>query len=174
MYLQNLARLLSIDPTNPYSIIPSSHLTSEPNATDSYQNLLFSILHFHTLTNHYPTHITIISHAFKRPRFLDLHIPAIRWPSERVTYVGIDPPENVTSRESLERGERERGYGVWKRDLYGVGEVLGGKRRQRGWREGEPEGLGEGVEEGVRGLLGWRGGASGVEGFGVRLPWDGH
>ncbi|KAL6721370.1 hypothetical protein ACLMJK_000473 [Lecanora helva] len=163
--------LSSPSPSNPYTHLPTTHLTHDPHATDSYQNLLFSLLHFRTLTHTYPSHITIISHAFKRRRFLELHLPGIRWPRDRVTYVGIDPPECVTSKSSLEEGEERRGYGVWKGDLYGVGEVLGGKRVGRGWREECLGGLGEGVEEGVRGLLGWRGGESGVEVYGGDLPW---
>ncbi|KAK0517448.1 hypothetical protein JMJ35_000603 [Cladonia borealis] len=68
---------------------PYQHtLHPEPYATDSYQNTLFSLLLFRRLTNHYPNHITIISHDFKRARFLELHIPAIRWPKDRVNFIG--------------------------------------------------------------------------------------
>lgn len=90
-----------------------------------------------------------------------------------MSFVGIDPPEAVTPRRVLERGEEERGWGAWRRDLYGVGEVLGGKRSGRGWVEEKGERLGEGLGEGVKGLLAWKGGESGVEIFGGRLPWDG-
>ncbi len=100
---------------------------------------------------------------------MNLHIPALKYPIDRVRYIGIDPPESVTSQESLRKGEEEKGYGVWKGDWYGVGDVLGRKRRERGWVEGVLEG---GMGEGVRGLLGWRGGGSGVEVFGGRVPWD--
>lgn len=87
-------------------------------------------------------------------------------------FIGIDPPESVSPRRLLEEGERERGWGVWRGDLYGGGELLGGKRRGRGWRD-EVEGLvGEGCEEDVRGLLEWGGGRTGVEVFGGALPWD--
>lgn len=78
----------------------------------------------------------------------------------------------MTGKESLEKGERERGYGVWKGDLYGVGDLLGGKRAQRGWEEGCLEEMGRGVEEVVRGLLVWRGGDGGTEIFGGKLPWE--
>lgn len=147
-------------------------MSAETHATDSYQNLLFSILHFHTLTSSYPTHITLISHAFKRARFLDLHCPAILWPLSKLTYIGIDPPEDVTPRKELEKGERERGYGVWDGDLYGVGSVLGKKREQRGWEDCALEVVGKGKEERVDGLLKWRGGADGKEVYRGRLPWD--
>ena len=74
----------------------------------------------------------------------------------------------------MDEGERARGWGVWRGDLYGVGELLGGKRRGRGWRDEVKEIVGEGCEEGVRGLLGWGGGRTGVEVFGGALPWDGN
>lgn len=46
------------------------------------------------------------------------------------------------------------------------------KRSERGWKD-EVEGIvGEGCEEGVRGLLGWDGGRTGVEVFSGALPWD--
>lgn len=103
---------------------------------------------------------------------MELHIPAIRFPKQRVTFVGIDPPESVTSQAELLKGEETSGYGVWKGDLYGVGEVLGKKRMQRGWEEGTLDVIGEGLEEGTRKLLHWRGGESGVEVYGGDLPWD--
>lgn len=86
-------------------------------------------------------------------------------------YVGIDPPETVTSPETLIKGENERGYGVWKGDLYGVGELLGEKRMQRGWDDKTVEMLGEGLEDGISELLRWTGGESGVEVYGGNLPW---
>lgn len=89
-----------------------------------------------------------------------------------LTYIGIDPPEDVTPRKELESGERERGYGVWEGDLYGVGSVLGGKRGKRGWEDGALEVVGKGKEEGVEGLLRWRGGAEGKEVYRGRLPWN--
>ncbi len=89
-----------------------------------------------------------------------------------MNFIGIDPPESVSPRRLLEEGERERGWGVWREDLYGMGELLGGKRRARGWRDEVKDIVGEGGEKGVRGLLGWGGGRDGVEVFGGTLPWD--
>ena len=99
-------------------------------------------------------------------------MPAIRWPKDRVNFIGIDPPESVSPRRLLEEGERERGWGVWREDLYGMGELLGGKRRGRGWMDEVKGVVGEGCEGGVRGLLEWGGGRAGVEIFGGALPWD--
>ncbi|KAI9805678.1 MAG: hypothetical protein M1833_005171 [Piccolia ochrophora] len=156
---------------------PCTHITTDPHALDSYQNLLFPILRHRRLTHRYPWHITLVSHAFKRRRFLDLHCAAIRWLVARVTFLGLDPPEEVTSRESLMKGEERRGWGVWRWDLYGVGEVLRGKRVGRDcWGTGGVEGLlndmgGDMELEEMRGLLEWEGGGSGVEVYQGRLPW---
>jgi hypothetical protein len=79
--------------------------------------------------------MTVISHGFKRRRFLDLHIPAIRFPLSRTAYIGIDPPFEPARMAQIEDGDRLRGYGAWERDLYGLGEVLRGKREKRGWEE---------------------------------------
>ncbi|KAL8725558.1 MAG: hypothetical protein Q9166_007281 [cf. Caloplaca sp. 2 TL-2023] len=154
-----------------------ARVTLESFSTDSYQNLLFSIIVFRQLQGTYPSHVTLISHAFKRPRFIDLHLSAIRWPANRFTYVGIDPPESVTSKKDLEEGERMRGYGLWKGDLYGVGAGLAGKRVARGWKERlmvknllwDLEGM---EREQVQGLLEWRGGTDGTEIYPEKLPWD--
>ena len=83
------------------------------------------------------------------------------------------------------RGESERGYKAWENDLYGTGELLYEKRRQRGWDEeafmtevlGEEkwEALGDGVER-VRdwlvALVRWRGGGGSGFLFQGKLPWD--
>lgn len=158
-----------------HRLLPHHHerMSAEIYASESYQNLLFSILHFHTLTFNYPTHITLISHAFKRARFLQLHCRAIRWPLTKFAYIGIDPPEDVTPRSVLEQEEKEKGYGVWEGDLYGAGSVIGGVRERRGWECGALEVVGKSKDHSVEGLLKWRGGADGKEVYEGRLPWDG-
>jgi hypothetical protein len=64
----------------------------EEQATDSYQNLLFSIFAFRRCHGYYPTQIIVITHSFKEQRFLSLHAKAIRWPSDRIRVLGINPP----------------------------------------------------------------------------------
>jgi hypothetical protein len=85
----------------------------------------------------YPKHLTLISHAFKRRRFVDLHLPAVHYPStaDRLEYIGIDPPMDETKRAAVEAGERFRGIEAWQQDPYGTGQVLTRKRRVRGWTE---------------------------------------
>lgn len=150
-----------------------ANIKIDPHATDSYQNLLFPLLFYISLFSRPPHSIILISHAFKHRRFLNLHLPAIRFPAEKLIYIGIDPPENVSPKKELEAGEEKRGYGVWKGDLYGVREVLREKREKRGWSKAEEETVLSSVsEKGPRGLLVWKGGLEGVEIYGGELPWD--
>ncbi|KAK5454265.1 hypothetical protein LTS15_006265 [Exophiala xenobiotica] len=132
-------------------------------ATDSYQNILLSLVQWplfvQQVLSHptsklpslkqstcgggempkpmpmpaWPTKLTIVSHGFKRARFLELHLPAIAWNREETVFVGIDPPFDNTRMAEIEEGDRLRGYGAWKGDLYGVGEGPRGKRVKRGW-----------------------------------------
>lgn len=135
------------------ALFSKGRLLLEEHATDSFQNLLFSILLYRQTTRAYPKQIRIITHAFKAKRFLDLHGPAIKWPSNRVQVQGIDP---IMSRQELDetiRGEEEFGYLPWVEDPLGTGEALNRKRQGRGWDPGLAKELGEGLEESVNNLL---------------------
>lgn len=118
-------------------------------ATDSYQNILFSLIQFplfvQELQRHtnntsqpmrFPDKISIVSHDFKRTRFLDLHLPALRWHRE-AAFIGINPPFDPVKMMEIEEGDRLRGFGAWKKDIYGSGAALAQKRRARGWNEDE-------------------------------------
>lgn len=91
-----------------------------------------------------------------------------------VAVIGINPPEEVTSLDSLMLGEESRGIGLWRKDLYGIGEDLAGKRRKRGWKSGMEEDVfvDQGLEEAVKQLMCWDGG-DGNEWFPRMngLPW---
>ncbi|KAL4895325.1 hypothetical protein BDV59DRAFT_173680 [Aspergillus ambiguus] len=165
---------------NPHNIIAETH------ATDSYQNVLFSILQFRLYTGTYPTRVTVVTHEFKRKRFMEYHFPAVglvplvsrreeRDDQARVNLIGINPPEQVTPVESLITGEEIRGIGLWKKDPYGVQPELAGKRVKRGWTEGMEEGLFVNVslESVVEELVRWNGGRNGNEWFPKleQLPW---
>jgi hypothetical protein len=52
-----------------------------------------------------------------------------------VEYVGINPPFTPRKIAGIEEGDRKKGYGVWKDDVYGNGTVLEEKRQSRGWDE---------------------------------------
>ncbi|SMY18812.1 unnamed protein product [Zymoseptoria tritici ST99CH_1A5] len=171
---QSYAKILRMHiSTLPASSQESIAYACENSAMDSYQNLLFSILLFHHLTHAYPAQVTVITHAFKTPRFLQLHGPAIKFPAHRLRGLGINPPFTAQEAEETEIGERERGYAPWKEDLYGVGEVLGRKRRERGWDdERVKDGWMDELSDEVRELLEWKGGSTGREIFPKALPWE--
>lgn len=166
--------------------INPSQVITETHATDSYQNVLFSLLRFRVYTGSYPARVTVVTHEFKRKRFMDFHFPAVglvpvtvssRQDAEnrRVGVIGINPPESVTPVESLIAGEEKSGIGLWSRDQYGVQTELTGKRLKRGWQAGVEDGLfvNVGLESVVEDLVRWDGGESGNEWFDKmeELPW---
>jgi hypothetical protein len=153
-----------------------SHLAArcgiETHATDSMQNLLFSLIRFKQLTGAYPAQATVITHAFKELRFLELHGPAIRYPGDRLRVFGINPPMTLAELRDVQNGERKRGYDPFLHDPYGAGGLLGDKRITRGWNSGAIEWIADGLGDGMKRLLEWKGGASGQETFNERLPWE--
>ncbi|KAL0778266.1 hypothetical protein CaCOL14_005919 [Colletotrichum acutatum] len=149
----------SSSPTYPS---PSSSSSSPPItslihtdtlALDSYHNILHSLLLFRRLYATYPRTLTIVSHAFKKPRIADGHCAAIGFPLDQVRYVGIDPPgmkgAGAASMTTMirKKDEDEDGGGddskagaiagvkhaadEWTVDPHGVGPSLAGKRRAR-------------------------------------------
>ncbi|BDD57161.1 hypothetical protein MAP00_002551 [Monascus purpureus] len=140
------------------SSISPDRLIAETHATDSYQNVLFSLVRFKEHTGSYPKKVTVVTHEFKRKRFMECHFPA----------VGLIP---LSKRE----GEERSGIGLWREDLYGVGTRLAGKRAKRGWHSGMEEELFVTVdlEPVVRELICWNGGETGNDWFPrmKELPW---
>lgn len=75
-----------------------------------------------------------------------------------VWFIGENPPEHISPLAELVDGEEKRGFGLWKVDLYGTGEVLGRKRKERGWNEYEEELVLQGErDEVVKRLVRWDG-----------------
>ncbi|PVV00865.1 hypothetical protein BB560_004736 [Smittium megazygosporum] len=105
-----------------------ARVLTEDFALDSYQNLLFSICRFHEITGNYPDHITVVGFDFKKRRFNDLHLKAIRYPKIRFTYVGVDPTTEI---ESSRSGELKYGYNPFKENLYGCSPFLESKKASR-------------------------------------------
>lgn len=137
----------------------------EEQALDSFANVLFSLLKFWKETGAWPEQITIISHAFKEERFMELHVSAIRFPREKLVFLGIDPDYmrvesteyDELRTEEVRRGSREKGYGEWERDPSGAGDVLSGKRKGRNpwgvtqrWFDSREEREGSGVRSMLR------------------------
>jgi hypothetical protein len=81
----------------------------------------------------WPQKLVIVSHDFKRSRFLDLHVPAIKAPLEIIEFIGIDPPFDHEQLRQVVEGDRLRGYGAWEQDPKGNGRLLSDKRALRGW-----------------------------------------
>jgi len=126
---------------------------SETDATDSYQNLLFSIIEFRKRVHHYPNTITVITHAFKSDRFLQLHGPAIRWPQDRLRVLGINPPFSQSELEQVQKAEHENAFALFRKDPHGNGRPLDDKRRERGWDERRLRDMSRGLEMSVKMLL---------------------
>jgi len=107
--------------------------TTEEFATDSFENLLFSIARFREVTGEYPRKITVVSFSFKRRRFETLHAHALRWPADRFAYVGVDPPASTgfNLQRSIE-GESKNAAAPFEKDPYGCySVVLQEKRKSR-------------------------------------------
>jgi hypothetical protein len=136
-----------------HQLYSKGRILLEEHATDSLQNLLFSIFLFRQTIGRYPKNIRVITHAFKSKRFLELHAPAIRWPKDRIQVQGLDPVMSSAEVDSTLGGEEKFGYGPWKQDPFGTGSVLSGKRKQRGWKDEQAEKLSKGLEESVVKLL---------------------
>ncbi|RAL01827.1 DUF218 domain protein [Aspergillus ibericus CBS 121593] len=164
--------------------ISPARVIAETHATDSYQNVLFSLLRFRLVTGMYPRKVTVVTHEFKRRRFEECHFPALglglgssagETGGVEVQVVGINPPEEVTPLASLVAGEEKSGIGLWKGDNYGVQRELMGKRVKRGWRKGVEDGVfvDVGLEKVVEELVRWDGGEMGNEWFPKmdQLPW---
>lgn len=94
---------------------------------------MFSICRFFEITGRYPDKITLVSFTFKEHRFVHMHAPALRWPSSRLDYIGVDP--SITSGFRLSeaaQGELENAAKPFESDPYGCHtEVLQEKRKQR-------------------------------------------
>ncbi len=145
----------------------------EQNATDSYQNLLFSLLIFRKEVGRYPEKITIITHAFKERRFLELHGPAIKFPAGRLRVQGINPPLRLAQLKEVEEGERRRGYAPFEQDLYGTRPPLSEKRKARRWSRDSIQTLRfDGMEPQVERLLYWTGEKGGNLIIDEPMPWE--
>ncbi|KAK0884936.1 hypothetical protein LTR87_001334 [Friedmanniomyces endolithicus] len=158
---------LSMNKLVPSPAVPS---IGEEHATDSYQNLLFSILRFRDLVGRYPEDVIVVTHAFKERRFLELHTLAIKWPPGWIRVQGVNPPYTLEELRQTQRMEHERAYEPFVRDPYGVRSPLANKRKARNWDPAIAGSLA--VDASVKQLLEWNGGETGRETFPGSLPWE--
>ncbi|KAI1344732.1 hypothetical protein F5Y15DRAFT_421877 [Xylariaceae sp. FL0016] len=109
----------------------SERVACEERALDSYSNVIFSLTQFWQHHRRWPKKLTIVSHAFKRERLVDCHCAAIRFPLDRVDYIGIDPPSMADgTNEDAIKGVVEA-VAQWREDPHGSGKILAGKRLKR-------------------------------------------
>mmetsp|Transcript_1408 Transcript_1408/g.2106 ORF Transcript_1408/g.2106 Transcript_1408/m.2106 type:complete len:326 (-) Transcript_1408:378-1355(-) len=104
---------------------------TEEHARDSFENLLFSICRFKEVVGSYPETITVISFTFKKQRFETLHREAIRWPSDKFHYVGVDVDQNHPMPQDVYDGEKKNSLIPFKKDPYGCQGVLALKKSTR-------------------------------------------
>jgi len=96
---------------------------TEDFATDSFQNLLFSICRFHEVVGKYPARITVVGFSFKMQRFASMHREAIRFPIDDFRYVGIEPPRHFDLAKA-QLGEKQNSVRPFQEDPYGCSSAL--------------------------------------------------
>jgi hypothetical protein len=180
-YLNALRDILGPEANQLDQLCDTNRIILEENATDSYQNLLFSIIAFRKVTGRYPETVRVITHAFKANRFLDLHAPAILWPTSKILIQGLDPVVPKEELKNILELERKNGYEPFVSDPHGIQESLHAKRRKRSWNVATSDTICEGLEAEVCALVKF-GGQLGQEQVsfaewrksngGGSLPWE--
>jgi len=103
---------------------------TEEHARDSFENLLFSVCRFREIVGRYPETITVVSFTFKRKRFETVHSEALRWPSSKFRYVGMDMDDMALPKD-VHKFEYLNSLKHFKSDPYGCKGVLAEKKAQR-------------------------------------------
>lgn len=133
--------------------VPHSQIALEERALDSYQNVIFSLTLFYAKYLRWPERVTIVSHAFKKPRLVDGHCAAIGFPLGRVDFVGIDPESMIKGKNEAALEGVKTAIGDWESDPHGRGAKLKGKREGRNpwgvWQGLFEEGFENGRESGL-------------------------
>lgn len=143
----------------------------EDYATDSFQNLLFSILRFRQVVGRYPRDITVVTHAFKRDRVLGVHAPALRWPAERIRLQGLDPPFTKVEWEETVASERKV-ESEFAHVRYGTLPPLSDKRQARNFDPDAVEESFQDLEPEALDLLRFCNGAGKSLEPPKRFPWE--
>ncbi|KPM34152.1 hypothetical protein AK830_g12418 [Neonectria ditissima] len=106
--------------------VASDEIMVEQRALDSYHNVLFALTLFFARVQAWPTHMTIVSHGFKKQRLVDGHCTAIGFPLERVSFVGIDPPGMAAGDQDKQDAMKgvAAAMGEWTSDPHGRGLLL--------------------------------------------------
>ncbi|MBW0565217.1 hypothetical protein O181_104932, partial [Austropuccinia psidii MF-1] len=155
----------------------SLQMTTEDYALDSWTNLIYSIARFNEYTGQYPQKITIVGHAVKASRFINIHRKALRWPKEKFNYIGLDPIIHSKSSNKINllhqsnqisQGEKKV-YLNFEIDLYGChGELLEKRKNRNPFRRFHP--YRDSCPE-IKGLLDWCP-INGIDPYPAQLPWS--
>jgi len=115
------------------SLTVRSRTTTEEFATDSFQNLLYSICRFREVTGKYPENIHVVSYSFKKNRFKEMHAGALIWPPDQFRFTGVDPPSYTGfNLNDAIAGEQKNAALPFAGDPYGCHTAaLQEKRKQR-------------------------------------------
>ncbi|KAF2675442.1 hypothetical protein BT63DRAFT_420631 [Microthyrium microscopicum] len=152
-YLNAARYIVSKDNITYNGISLQDHVHLEEYATDTFQNILFSIIRYGRIKAYYPDEVMVITHAFKKDR-VQLHCEAIQW-TRRFTVHGIDPDFDVAERTQVEALERRNAHEPFVNDPYGVGLVLSGKRHARGWSDSQLEHISQDQAPVIQRFLAW-------------------
>lgn len=122
----------------------SSRINTEEFAKDSFENVLFSIARYFELFSSYKslTKLTIVGFEFKRQRFLELHLPALKLSSNSslvINYIGNSPtpPYETGSQQfvsyfsDLKTAESNNAIKLFETDPFGNKSVLKSKKLKR-------------------------------------------
>jgi hypothetical protein len=91
----------------------------EEYATDSYQNVLFSICRFYEITQSYPSKITMVGYDFKYNRFMDIIRNSLfLYDNIQFTYIAIKPNNQNFNYMNAVNGEKVA-YNELLGDKYG-------------------------------------------------------
>lgn len=99
----------------------------DDTAYDSLTNVLGSLVKFYELTGHYPKKLVILGWDFKKQRFLDQHLSALRLNTIQVVYIG---GHNPASDSGFVEGEATA-ISLFNKDPYGMKEELYKKKLAR-------------------------------------------
>jgi hypothetical protein len=103
-----------------------SRIGCETYAADSFQNLLFSLLHYCHQFQTPPEHISVVGWRFKTKRF-DFHRQTLGIPKEQFSYIGCRNPINLAEA----RQNEAIACSQFKADPWGSHSLLFDKRRSR-------------------------------------------
>ena len=115
-----------------YGTLDTNRVWHEEGAHDSFENFLFVLGLSRLRSGRWPSRVTFFGWSFKEERF-ELHRQALRWPSDRYEYVGLNNPPAGEGLEKALAGERAKCTAT-RSDPYLRGAPWQLRRQQRNWR----------------------------------------